>query len=160
MITNTGDSNRGLSRYSAPTQKLVLALQALQFGFLSYGYLSGTAANSFSMFENLFVGELQDICTETGCWASLAPFVGSLYATVALFCILGLFFRSGAELRLMLVGVACASIFMATSRYLLANPVFYPEGVLFRLCITQLAVGVVVLLVSFLPYQQNERVSA
>ena len=124
----------------------------MQFAFLSHGYLTGTAANSFTMFENLFRGELSDVCTETGCWASLAPFVGSLYASVALFCLLALFFREGRELRLVIIGVGGASVFMAVARYLLAYPEFYPEGVLLKLSVTQLTIGGFVALSSLLPY--------
>lgn len=143
--------------YSVHIQKLILALQAIQFGFLSRGYLSGTANNNFTLFDSLFTGELSRICTQTGCWSSLAPFVGSLYASVVFMCLMGMAFRPGRELRLLVIGVAGVSIFMAISRYVLATPAFYPEGVLERLSLSQLLVGGVVMLVAFLPYSQASR---
>ena len=141
-----------LSRYSVYVQKFVLILQLLQFGLLSRSYLTGTASNDFTLFKNLFVDQLLRACTDSGCWSSLMPFIGSLYASVAFLCLLGLAFRQGRELRLLIIGIAGSSLFMACSRYLLATPAFYPEGVLLRLNLTQLIVGAVVLVAAFLPY--------
>ena len=141
-----------LSRFSVYVQKIVLVLQLLQFGLLSWSYLTGTASNDFTLFKNLFADQLYRVCTDSGCWSSLTPFVGSLYASVAFLCLLGLAFRQGRELRLLIIGIAGASVFMAFSRYLLANPAVYPEGVLLRLSLTQLIVGAVVFVAAFLPY--------
>jgi ABC-type Fe3+-siderophore transport system permease subunit len=141
-----------LSRFSVYIQKFVLVLQLLQFGLLSRSYITGTAYNDFTLFKNLFADQLYRACTDSGCWSSLTPFIGSLYASVAFLCLLGVAFRQGRELRLLIIGIAGASVFMAFSRYLLATPAFYPESVLARLSLTQLIVGIVVLVVAFLPY--------
>lgn len=141
-----------ISRYSVYVQKFVLFLQFLQFGLLSRSYLTGTASNDFTLFKNLFADQLYRACTDSGCWSSLTPFIGSLYGSVAFLCLLGLAFRQGRELRLLIIGIAGASVFMACSRYLRATPAFCPEGVLLRLSLTQLFVGAVVLSAAFLPY--------
>lgn len=145
-----------LSRYSIYVQKFVLILQLMQFGLLSRSYLTGTASNDFTLFKTLFADQLYRACTDSGCWSSLTPFIGSLYASVAFMCLLGLAFRQCRELRLLIIGIAGASLFMAVSRYLLAIPDFYPEGVLLRLSLTQLIVGTAVLFTAFLPYP-NQR---
>ncbi|BFM14532.1 hypothetical protein R50073_07150 [Maricurvus nonylphenolicus] len=144
------------SRCTLPLQRILLGLQAIQFFYLSFSYLNGTYVNQFDMLERLFKGELAQICTTTGCWQSLTPFVGSLYGSVAILCVLALFFRAGRELRLVIINIASVQIVMATVRLAIVPADFYPDGMQWQLSLTQFVIGALLLLAAALPYPQSK----
>lgn len=147
-----------ISRYSHIVQRCFLVLQALQFGYLSYGYLGGTANNKFGVLEQFFNAEISRTCTDSGCWMSLTPFIGSLYASAAMLSVFALFFRPGRELRLVLLNIALVHLLMAAARFAFAAPQFYPEGVLTQLSLIQIAVGAVLIFLAVLPYPPTDEI--
>ena len=84
-------------------QRILRAVNALQIGFLGYSYIRNSLANKFPVFEKLFTSSFVNACTSSGCWQSLAPFLASTYATIALLSLVAaIFFRTGRELSLVI----------------------------------------------------------
>ena len=145
-----------MAKYSLIAQRAVLAFHGLQFAYLSYGYLAGSQNNRFTLLENLFSADISRTCTQSGCWLSLTPFLGSLIC-FRLFLVRAcpFSFDQGRELRLVLVNVATIHMSMAIARYAFAAPQFYPPDVLDQLSLTQLPAGAVTLALAALPYPSD-----
>lgn len=136
-------------------QRTLLALNVLQMTYLAIGYLKGTLFNQYPVLEALFKPEVANVCTKSGCWQSIVPFLGSMYLATALISILALFFRAGRELKLTLVGLASVHIFMATIRLTIAPSHMYIEGAAMQASTVQFIVGGVMLLSAAIPYAKN-----
>lgn len=145
-----------LSKYSTTVQKIALSLNALQLGYLALSYFHSTMDNSFPVLESLFKPEFAQICTTSGCWQSIVPFLGSTYLSIALISLLALFFRAGRELKLMLIGLAGVHLVMATVRLTLVPAEFYIEGAALDTSLMQYLIGSLLLATVFLPINNDQ----
>lgn len=142
-------------KIALPLQKTLLALNAVLLGYLGLGYFNGASANHFPVLENLFKPEMVELCTASGCWQSIVPFLGSTYMSLMFISVLALFFRATTELRLVIVGLASVHIVMVAVRLLVVPTEFYQEGTALQASASQFIVGLVLLASTFLPYPKR-----
>lgn len=138
-------------------QRSLLLLNAMQLTYLGAGYLNGAFTNQYPILERLFKPEIASVCTSSGCWQSILPFLGSMYLSTAFISILALFFRSGREMMLMMFGLASVHLLMATIRLAIAPSHMYINDTAIQASAIQLFVGLVMLLCAIMPYSNSRK---
>jgi hypothetical protein len=81
-----------LSKSTLPAQRILLVLNAIQLAYGGFSYFHSTVENKFPVLEGLFNPEIANVCTVSGCWQLIVPFLGSTYSSIVILSILALFF--------------------------------------------------------------------
>ncbi|GEM_PF-3458839 len=144
-----------LSTATLPVQRTLLVINAVQLGYIAFGYFYGTYVNSFPILEKLFSFEISSVCTTSGCWQSIVPFLGSTYSSIVVLSVLALFFRPGRELRLVLLGIASMHLLMGITRLSVVPSQFYLEGAALGASSFQFLLGILLVISSLLPYSNE-----
>ena len=127
--------------------KLLLLINGLFFSSLAFSYLKSSSENQFPIFENLFQNELSKKCTENFCFLSLSPFLGVLYGSCGLLCILGfLFYKDLMSINIGLLMASGVHLGMGVVRGTLAPKSLYDEKSMYNVNIVNLGTGGLILI--------------
>lgn len=140
-----------LAKLAFPIQRTLIAINAIQLTYMAYSYFNSTLSNKFPILEGLFKTDVANVCTVSGCWQSIVPFLGSTYLSIAFISVLALFFRTGRELTLMIIGLASVHIFMAIIRLTIAPSQLYLDNAAIEASSMQFIVGILLLASAALP---------